>query len=97
MAVSAGTPIELVEKVYGTLAERAALGRSDGGTAQEIAGESDGIGAGPVHGPALAFTVWRRQCAEVSASRAPVRSGRRHTGSGRWCRAGSPVRQRPRG
>ena len=27
MAVSAGTPIELVEKVYGTLPERAALGR----------------------------------------------------------------------
>ena len=28
MAVSAGTPIELVEKVYATLAERAALGRN---------------------------------------------------------------------
>jgi aconitate hydratase len=27
MAVSAGTPIELVEKVYATLAERSALGR----------------------------------------------------------------------
>ena len=27
MAVSAGTPIELVNKVYGTLVERAALGR----------------------------------------------------------------------